>query len=318
MDEARKIVKLRLNDLDSIINQLSNGSKEFDEILLKSCKDEDFAFDFCANGGHVALRSRFFAGDEAAAAIITATAHHGISFPASITREQRKAPERIFVHDSLELWIRFVQNRQREQADTGYIVWPAALILARWFYLNPDFIHDKQVIELGSGVGVTGLACLDLKPKSLILSDANHECLRNLAYNLQLNFSLERHSRTSIDFLDFYHVHDTHFERIIASDIVCCIDDAKALARFLASCLLPNYGKAAILLADSRNRWGVEAFPSALASFSPSIKFSVTKLPPPAQKEEYCIKLFESLFVGLDDERQYLKWTLFLIERSPL
>ncbi|NXU93103.1 EF2KT methyltransferase, partial [Xiphorhynchus elegans] len=76
---------------------------------------------------------------------------------------------------------------------TGLITWDAALHLAEWAVENPEVFRDRTVLELGSGIGFTGIAiCKTCQPKTYIFSDCHHCVLRQLGENIRLNgFVLE-------------------------------------------------------------------------------------------------------------------------------
>ncbi|NXJ03981.1 EF2KT methyltransferase, partial [Odontophorus gujanensis] len=79
------------------------------------------------------------------------------------------------------------------QGTTGLITWDAALYLAEWAAENPGVFSNRTVLELGSGVGFTGLAiCKTCNPKTYIFSDYHHCVLKQLRENIHLNgFTLE-------------------------------------------------------------------------------------------------------------------------------
>ncbi|XP_021267090.1 protein-lysine N-methyltransferase EEF2KMT isoform X2 [Numida meleagris] len=79
------------------------------------------------------------------------------------------------------------------QGTTGLVTWDAALHLAEWAAENPAVFSDRTVLELGSGVGFTGLAiCKTCNPKTYIFSDYHHCVLKQLTENIRLNgFALE-------------------------------------------------------------------------------------------------------------------------------
>ncbi|NWR87476.1 EF2KT methyltransferase, partial [Furnarius figulus] len=76
---------------------------------------------------------------------------------------------------------------------TGLITWDAALHLAEWAMENPEVFSDRTVLELGSGIGFTGIAISKTcQPKTYIFSDCHHCVLRQLGENIHLNgFVLE-------------------------------------------------------------------------------------------------------------------------------
>ncbi|KAM4764904.1 protein-lysine N-methyltransferase EEF2KMT isoform 1-T1 [Cyanocitta cristata] len=71
---------------------------------------------------------------------------------------------------------------------TGLITWEAALHLAQWALENPGVFRGRTVLELGSGIGFTGIAiCKACQPRTFIFSDCHPRVLRQLGENIQLN-----------------------------------------------------------------------------------------------------------------------------------
>ncbi|NXI74980.1 EF2KT methyltransferase, partial [Anseranas semipalmata] len=79
------------------------------------------------------------------------------------------------------------------QGTTGLVTWDAALHLADWAIENSTVFSNRTVLELGSGIGFTGLAiCKTCNPKAYIFSDYHHCVLKQLTENIHLNgFALE-------------------------------------------------------------------------------------------------------------------------------
>ncbi|NXQ35428.1 EF2KT methyltransferase, partial [Alaudala cheleensis] len=71
---------------------------------------------------------------------------------------------------------------------TGLLTWEAALLLAQWALHNPAVFRDRTILELGSGIGFTGIAiCKTCQPRTFIFSDCHPCVLRQLGENVQLN-----------------------------------------------------------------------------------------------------------------------------------
>ncbi|XP_033921741.1 protein-lysine N-methyltransferase EEF2KMT isoform X1 [Melopsittacus undulatus] len=79
------------------------------------------------------------------------------------------------------------------EGTTGLVTWEAALHLAEWALQNPSGFRNRTVLELGSGIGFTGIAiCKTCNPKTYIFSDYHHRVLQQLKQNICLNgFVLE-------------------------------------------------------------------------------------------------------------------------------
>ncbi|XP_071616697.1 protein-lysine N-methyltransferase EEF2KMT isoform X1 [Heliangelus exortis] len=76
---------------------------------------------------------------------------------------------------------------------TGLVTWEAALNLAEWAMENVAVFSQRTVLELGSGIGFTGIAiCKTCSPKTYIFSDCHPCVLKQLRENIHLNgFVLE-------------------------------------------------------------------------------------------------------------------------------
>ncbi|KFQ58967.1 Protein FAM86A, partial [Pelecanus crispus] len=85
---------------------------------------------------------------------------------------------------------------------TGLVTWDAALHLAEWAIENSAVFSNRTVLELGSGIGFTGITiCKTCNPKTYIFSDYHPCVLKQLTENICLNgFVLEpettRHIQT--------------------------------------------------------------------------------------------------------------------------
>ncbi|XP_063790310.1 protein-lysine N-methyltransferase EEF2KMT isoform X2 [Pseudophryne corroboree] len=74
------------------------------------------------------------------------------------------------------------------EGTTGLVTWGAALFLAEWAVENIDIFKNRTILELGSGIGLTGLViCKSCFPKKYTFSDYHHKVLQQLKENIQLN-----------------------------------------------------------------------------------------------------------------------------------
>ncbi|KAJ6692183.1 METHYLTRANSFERASE FAMILY PROTEIN-RELATED [Salix purpurea] len=73
---------------------------------------------------------------------------------------------------------------------TGQLVWPGAMLLNDYLAKNAEMLRGCSIIELGSGVGVTGILCSRFC-RQLLLTDHNDEVLKILKKNIELCVSSE-------------------------------------------------------------------------------------------------------------------------------
>ncbi|XP_011564202.3 putative protein N-methyltransferase FAM86B1 [Plutella xylostella] len=71
---------------------------------------------------------------------------------------------------------------------TGLKTWEAALMLADWALCNPQVFKRKNILELGSGVGFTGIAIAKFcEPSALCLTDHHRTVLDIICRNIEIN-----------------------------------------------------------------------------------------------------------------------------------
>jgi hypothetical protein len=72
--------------------------------------------------------------------------------------------------------------------DVALRVWEAGAVLAEFLLHNPSVLAGKSVIEIGAGVGLTGLVVAGCcKPLKVHLTDYTYECRLNLDHNILIN-----------------------------------------------------------------------------------------------------------------------------------
>ncbi|OWM69125.1 hypothetical protein CDL15_Pgr025312 [Punica granatum] len=71
---------------------------------------------------------------------------------------------------------------------TGQLVWPGAMLLNEYLSKNVDLLKGCSVIELGSGVGITGILCSRFC-REVVLTDHNDEVQKILKKNIELHSS---------------------------------------------------------------------------------------------------------------------------------
>eukprot|EP00057_Strongylocentrotus_purpuratus_P003401 XP_003726565.1 PREDICTED: protein-lysine N-methyltransferase EEF2KMT isoform X1 [Strongylocentrotus purpuratus] len=81
---------------------------------------------------------------------------------------------------------------------TGLRSWPAAQCMVEWIAENTHIINGRRVLELGSGLGLTGLASCDLcQPLTYTFSDCHEQVLKTLQENILLNIHRNNSQQSS-------------------------------------------------------------------------------------------------------------------------
>lgn len=82
---------------------------------------------------------------------------------------------------------------------TGLQIWPAAFWLAEWILENKEEFKNRCVLELGCGLGFTGLvASMSCEIKEYILTDWHVKVLQSLFSNLCLNLRLRKYDNCTM------------------------------------------------------------------------------------------------------------------------
>lgn len=91
-----------------------------------------------------------------------------------------------FTFGSQVLQLFCLQSASTDFDLTGQLVWPGAMLLNNYISNNPEILHGRSVMELGSGVGVTGILC-SRYCREVVLTDHNEEVLKILKKNIELH-----------------------------------------------------------------------------------------------------------------------------------
>ncbi len=182
-------------------------------------------------------------------------------------------------YDGVTILINQVKARQSSQADVGFLMWPSAVVLSRYLLTHPDLVFDKDVLEIGSGCGLAGLVAGKVKSvqdgrkkTKVLLTDFNTTVVKNCENNILLNGLDSVAMSDQLDFfqqdiavdgwLDSNGMKQKQVDLILAADVICQPEDAYAAARTIF-CALKSGGKAIIVSADSKHRFGVERLEEA-------------------------------------------------------
>ena len=98
--------------------------------------------------------------------------------------------------------------RARTQSDalagsTGAFAWPAGFVASEFVMsrlASEALVRGRAVVELGSGVGVAGVAMARCAPAALVLTDRDAQTLENLRDNVRLNVDMDGDGATRVVF----------------------------------------------------------------------------------------------------------------------
>ncbi|KAK9154388.1 hypothetical protein Sjap_001868 [Stephania japonica] len=86
-----------------------------------------------------------------------------------------------------------LQSASTDYDLTGQLVWPGAVLLNNYLSNNTAILQGCSIIELGSGVGVTGILCSRFC-QEILLTDHNEQVLKILKKNIELQPNYETHT----------------------------------------------------------------------------------------------------------------------------
>ncbi|XP_034046444.1 protein-lysine N-methyltransferase EEF2KMT isoform X2 [Thalassophryne amazonica] len=147
------------------------------------------------------------------------------------------------------------------EGTTGLVTWEAALYLAEWALDNQQAFSGRAVLELGSGVGMTGITiCRSCSPSKYVFSDCHPAVLHTLRRNVQLN-RLAASLSVCVEDLDWTTAKDERLRQIgantvIAADVVYDPDIVSILVKLLSLFLRgspPEVAPEALICSTIRN-----------------------------------------------------------------
>ncbi|KAJ6820196.1 protein N-lysine methyltransferase METTL21A isoform X1 [Iris pallida] len=94
-----------------------------------------------------------------------------------------------FTFGSHVLHLHCLQSASTDYDLTGQIVWPGAMLLNNYLSENSGILEGRSVIELGSGIGITGILCSRFC-REVVLTDHSDEVLEARSKNSQTNIFL--------------------------------------------------------------------------------------------------------------------------------
>lgn len=86
----------------------------------------------------------------------------------------------------------------------GYRIFPSSIILSQFLISFSNHISHRKVLELGSGLGLSGIITCQLQAKRIVLTDYNENLLQSLMLNVNENcYSKYKERVLSVKFLDW-------------------------------------------------------------------------------------------------------------------
>ncbi|KAL7541015.1 hypothetical protein ACHAXR_010564 [Thalassiosira sp. AJA248-18] len=195
-------------------------------------------------------------------------------------------------------------NQGENETNTGFVMWPSAVMLAHYLSKNPGILRgddtpDGDVMEMGAGCGLTGLTAATLlqnddptNDDKVVLTDYNPAVIENLRRNILLNEydvaheaigldwfdndgtsddsgeSVEREDNTWVDTEGISHA---QFRLILGADLIVCSNDPELVAGTIDTALLEG-GTALIMGPSADARFGIAGFPGACRSLGMTVK----------------------------------------------
>ena len=181
---------------------------------------------------------------------------------------------------SAELTMEGLTQRFGHLYGAGDIVWPASKALARMLAHVPSLTAGKRVLELGCGLGASGLAAASAGASSVVLTDRDEALLERASDAAKANDFPDGQVSTAL--LNWEAdaptvaraIGDQPFDLVIGADLLYDEAMAKQLAKLLSSLLpLPTSDAppVRVLLADPEQRPNRELFAAACAEAGLSV-----------------------------------------------
>ena|ERR1719331_3110617 len=188
-----------------------------------------------------------------------------------------------------------IEERPNETGQTGFIVWDAALALVSYLETRFRGGSPQEIIDLGAGTGLCGIAAAKLFPSSHVTLTDLPELLPQLDHNIGKNPTLQ--SRIRARALDWDKVRGEDeivraaHDLVLASDCVWLREHVEPFAR-TAEILCASSPGAKLVLSQQRrsekletalvreleDRGFAQVVPPHLASETPTIRVMVMAL----------------------------------------
>ena len=104
------------------------------------------------------------------------------------------------VSDSKEVYVREINILH---GGLGCATWDGGVILARWIEQHRSIFENANALELGCGVGISGIIAAE-HTERIVISDYLPEVMENARYNFQVNLDHEKLSKVEFCMLDWH------------------------------------------------------------------------------------------------------------------
>ncbi len=141
----------------------------------------------------------------------------------------------------------FITEPGEAHLGTGLNTWDGSIVLAKYLELHQNhLVHGKDVLEVGAGTGIAGMATAWLGARYTVLTDLPY-VLDNLQSNIVRNFHSDGHAvrieAKSLDWMDTstYPIYNEEkWDVIIGADVVWIESLIPSLVQALTSCANEN------------------------------------------------------------------------------
>eukprot|EP00435_Cladocopium_sp_Y103_P055723 s1187_g18.t1 len=172
-------------------------------------------------------------------------------------------------------------KEQQEFADTGSSIWDGAVALAKVLEQQPFLVRGREVLELGAGRGLSGLAAWALGARKVHLTDLPY-ALEAMDSAVQLTCTghkdLPKPEVAELDWSkaeEFFENRDTDLDVILAADVVWLMDLVEPLADAIAT-VAKYHPKVEVLVVHQTRSANVElAFLKAMEARSLGVLWSL-------------------------------------------
>ncbi|EFA81364.1 methyltransferase type 12 domain-containing protein [Heterostelium album PN500] len=151
-------------------------------------------------------------------------------------------------------WTLDLQQLHYKDVGVAWRVWDAGIGFTRWILENPQIFEGKEVLELGAGLGIAGLAA-GLLCQSVLMTDYTPKIVSTLRENVKMNSVRSKLIRDACKVAPLDWTKDKvpkpfHYQVIIGTEVVYDVNLVEHLANVIHQSLTPDgvfYGTAATI-----------------------------------------------------------------------